>query len=304
MPMKRWPGGHDDLQRAAKKWSKAPSFKATDPGEAMGKFVLQLVTRGEEESHSMGSAFVVAPGIAITAAHVVDEMHKAHGFEPDENGEMTGRWLLIALQYVDGEARVWTVDNIVKSTFSDVAVLRLRGDPSWVDRERVRFTFRPPQVGERIWGVGYAGRARQAEDGTTEVSDGAHVSVGEVTEIFPTGRDKLLAPYPCFHVNCRFDDAQSGGPVFGIEGAVCGVISRSLPANGDDDEHTSVVAMIYPIVALSPNVDSREWKGEEPWVLYDYFRAVPGQVVDLHRVTREDDGSFTADMNPSPNDER
>jgi hypothetical protein len=37
-------------------------------------------------------------------------------------------------------------------------------------------------------------------------------TTGEVTAVFPEGRDRSMLPFPCYQVNARFDGGMSGGP--------------------------------------------------------------------------------------------
>jgi len=282
------------------KYSKQPAFTSTNPAQPIGRLALQLVSHAGEVCHSMGSAVLVAPGVAATAAHIMDSCKRAHGFEERQGAPPHGDWTLHAFQFgSEVEVRDFLVDRMTASEFSDVAILRLRGNPDWAPLLQPMLTFRPPAIGERVVGFGYAGRA-SINGQTLVVEPGAHTSVGEVIEVFPRARDRLLAPYPCLHVNCRFDDAMSGGPVFTEDGAVCGVISRNMPPFAEGESHASVVSLIWPIVGLSPHVPWEERPGDETFMLYDYYAANPQLVKDLHRVARLPDGSWKIDMSPAP----
>jgi Trypsin-like peptidase domain len=51
----------------------------------------------------------------------------------------------------------------------------------------------------------------------------ARINKGQVLEVFPEGRDRVILPFPCFRSDIPIYGANSGGPVFNRAGQVCGV---------------------------------------------------------------------------------
>ena len=49
------------------------------------------------------------------------------------------------------------------------------------------------------------------------------INRGEVLEIFPKRRDRVMMPFPCFRSDIPIYGGNSGGPVFDKEGRVCGI---------------------------------------------------------------------------------
>jgi hypothetical protein len=49
------------------------------------------------------------------------------------------------------------------------------------------------------------------------------VNRGQVREIFPNGRDRVMMPFPCFRSDVPIYGGNSGGPVFDKAGRVCGI---------------------------------------------------------------------------------
>jgi hypothetical protein len=93
---------------------------------------------------------------------------------------------------------------------------------------------------------------------------------GRITAAHPTGRDKTLAPYPCFETSASMANGQSGGPALDWERvAVIGVNSRSF---GE--------AVDYSLVS---------WLGralDEPFGFDDVeFRTGEGEVVPVRNTT-------------------
>ena len=59
-------------------------------------------------------------------------------------------------------------------------------------------------------------------------------SVGEVTNVYPMGRDSSMMPGPCFATNARYEGSMSGGPAFNDDGHLVGIVSSC--SKGDDVE--------------------------------------------------------------------
>ena len=75
---------------------------------------MALVAEHDGLSRSVGSAFAVAPGLAITASHVIDDcvnyQEKRDGYKrPDSVISLT------SFQSYDGKVFVWSVDFIYGS---------------------------------------------------------------------------------------------------------------------------------------------------------------------------------------------
>jgi hypothetical protein len=68
---------------------------------------------------------------------------------------------------------------------------------------------------------------------------------GVITEHFPTGRDKVLLPGPCFRTSMVIHGGASGGPVIGPKGTVVG-----LNSTGVGSEPLSFVSCISPLLEL------------------------------------------------------
>ncbi|QJR09886.1 hypothetical protein DSM104443_00936 [Usitatibacter rugosus] len=202
----------------------------------------------------MGTATLIGRGLALTAGHVMAACKQAYGLRTTGEGEVEGDFRLYGCQHVGGEVRQFLIDMFFAQEQTDVAVLRLRlGEAEWLPTGFPRWTLLPPKIGERVFAFGYAGIATQDVDGNTLITRDARTSVGEVKEHHLGGRDRLLAPFPCFRTNNRFDDAMSGGPVFTEGGRLCGVICANLPPAQEGEEHSSLVSLLWPI--LGANVE-------------------------------------------------
>ena len=115
------------------------------------QFAMQLISEVSGVATCIGSAFLVVPGLAMTAAHVVDD------YLLTSDGSATpGGPALIAIQLFEGRMLQWVVDAIYGSTACDVAFLRLLRPAWWgtdagqVNPRCARLSFNPPSLGDRI----------------------------------------------------------------------------------------------------------------------------------------------------------
>jgi S1-C subfamily serine protease len=56
---------------------------------------------------------------------------------------------------------------------------------------------------------------------------------GKIVEFYPTGRDSVLLPNPCYQTSIAIHGGASGGPVFDTQGKVRGINSTGFPAFPD-----------------------------------------------------------------------
>jgi Trypsin-like peptidase domain len=69
---------------------------------------------------------------------------------------------------------------------------------------------------------------------------------GIVTECYPSGRDRVMMPGPCFLTSIHLHGGASGGPVFDQFGRVCGINSTSFDGAPD----VSFVSMIGGLLEI------------------------------------------------------
>jgi hypothetical protein len=81
--------------------------------------------------------------------------------------------------------------------------------------------------GEKSPGVStatFAGRAAIPDYGVEyDLAYMARIGFGNVTQMFPDGRDSVMLPFPCFQSDIPVYGANSGGPVFDEKGRICGI---------------------------------------------------------------------------------
>jgi hypothetical protein len=69
---------------------------------------------------------------------------------------------------------------------------------------------------------------------------------GDIKEYYPTRRDSVLLPAPCYRTSIVIHDGASGGPVFSPSGSVFGINST-----GFDGTEISFVSRVHEIFSLT-----------------------------------------------------
>lgn len=172
----------------------------------------------------LGSGVMVAPGLLLTATHVLDEL-KSLEKQP------------IFMTFLPTGARGW-LGKESRNSMRESRYEEGRANPS--DLTLVSCTLNSdalvdyplnlgilkvglPLVGERLWAFGF--RHGLVENGITSVSP--MVSSGLVTAAFPHGRGERM-PAPCIEVAMETMGGMSGGPVVDSDGNIIGVVSSSF----------------------------------------------------------------------------
>ena len=171
----------------------------------------------------MGSAVMVAPGILLTATHVLDEI-ASEGCTP------------VFLTFIEGGARAWLprdVSTLSKPSqfpgrddaISDLALVSctLNSDAA----EAYPLTLAPmqialPLIGDRLWAIGFRHQGIDARAALVTPL----VSSGLVVAAYPSGRGERMIS-PCFEVNMETVGGMSGGAVVNADGFLVGLVSSS-----------------------------------------------------------------------------
>lgn len=184
-----------------------------------------LQSSPEEGLRFVGSAVMIAPGLAVTATHVFMDFWE--GLEANEER--------MALQGIrsDGTADMWNVRHITRAEGDDMALLGIelmsKIHANWYI-STFPLTTRTPFAGEPILIAGFREEkeSRHVDPGDvstqTNVGD-MYVARGEVGEIYEDRRDQAL-PFPAFEVQCGSHGGMSGGAVLDDAGKLLGVITR------------------------------------------------------------------------------
>lgn len=213
------------------------------------------ISGGVFEYQLLGSGVIIGPHIGITALHVLDEYAKKfHGRSISEIGKIPQeeRFGLIVHRGPAGGLETWYIEKYYYSADIDTVILQFygaTGGEKWAPF-RPRLQLDPPRIGSRVHAIGHSALDRSVNGLSVSFNMKTWSATGEVQEIHPAGRDKILLRFPCFLTNARFDGGMSGGGVFTEDGNLCGIVCSNM-APTDGGQHTSYVSLLYPVLGLT-----------------------------------------------------
>jgi hypothetical protein len=191
---------------------------------------------------AFGTAFFVAPGVALTARHVIDDYaERGRGLET-----------LFAVG-ADGEyLRAWSVLSVVTGIDKgDCCIITLMPRfklPRGTGFAYFQLSARLPRPNEIVAAAGFPS-TREAFPYDTqtplEVELDPQYSAGTVLEFYAR-RDNHL-PTPSFLSDVAAPGGMSGGPVFDVNGHVVGVVSTSIE---HEDGWSTFVTQIWPALVF------------------------------------------------------
>lgn len=174
-----------------------------------------------------GTAVIVAPGLAITASHVLDGIWTQFGYDRSSKNIQ----LDVYLNQLNTGA-CWYVSHASSWVGTDITVLSLtaRNDKARsACVGRLALTVDPPAVGTKVTALGYPGTGLTIPRNDRDLLEMSFtvtptVSEGEVIEVHRSLRDSANLRFPCFAVNAEFSAGMSGGAVFNENRELCGLV--------------------------------------------------------------------------------
>ena len=178
-----------------------------------------------------GSGVMVAPGLVLSATHVLRD-------HADAIADRKLSVYCIGLR-PEGRMDLWAVRSSLRyaEDSSDIMFLGVELNSAIADDWYVSclpIPTRAPEEGERLTIIGYRFDRPDAEplpiiNGVRAVGRGdLYVAAGEVATIHCPYRDRLLAPFPAIEVKCGSLNGMSGGAVIDADGALVGILSRGF----------------------------------------------------------------------------
>jgi hypothetical protein len=258
------------------------TFKHTGLNSPITEFSIMLVGRRDDQYSVVGSGIMIGQRVAITAYHVIDELHNIFD---DERADRTGsnittQFTLQAIHFPNNGTTgwAWDVRQVFHDDQLDVAFLRLQP----TNEEQLSYNWRsprlqllPPPVGTVVSAFGYHSSETEIDRTSqrVQITTNPFTSTGIVQEIHHIKRDTVMLPFPCFRTDCRFDRGMSGGPVFSSTGALCGIICTNFTNYAPDEaeHHTSYVAALWPSMVTKVAFNR---SGYPPDVYYPAFELV------------------------------
>jgi len=226
----------------------------TEPS-VITEYAFHLMGWRDDHYDPMGTAFLIAPDLLLTAKHVIDDYwEKLDGRAIGEGGH--GEFFCTAFQeLVTGRFERYDVRKVwsPNSYWMDLAIMALDRPVAFSDSKApsgLTINAIPPPIGSQVFAFGYHNGIATIGEDEIAISRIASTTIGIVKEIHPQGRDRLLS-WPCFEVNARFEGGMSGGPVFNQQGEVCGLICRGMKFEDPTTEPLSYATMIWPMLAIT-----------------------------------------------------
>jgi hypothetical protein len=252
-----------------------PLFVETPLPSPITEFTVQVLSNFEGADHfASGTGVIVAPYLAMSARHVLDDHWRRHHGKPmPMEEENAGGFSFILAQIVGSTVNLWTVSRLWVSGETDIVFLHLtpysEGASKYVFR-RPTMDMLPPKTGEKIHAFGYSGSSIEVGGPKNlTVRHNPSTTHGNVVEVFHQLRDPVTMPFPCFRTNARFDGGMSGGPVFNEAGLLCGMICSSYPPFEPDEDHASYAVSLWPAMAIPLDLDLLTRSAVDRYPTYD-----------------------------------
>jgi hypothetical protein len=232
---------------------------------------------------AVGSGVVVAPGLAMTASHVIDGCFR-YREQIDGYKRSDSALSLTAVQSYDDKVFMWTVDFIYGSILSDIAFLRFVrpnwwGDgPGQVKPAFARLNLNPPAPGDRVRVFGFPNSEMQ--DGILNIYP-AECECRVLTVEARTGEPKWNRPLAHMQLEGEIEHGMSGGPCFDEHWNVIGVNS-----SGWSGVSLATVALLWP--AMKIEIDLYK---TGPFPAIELFRSGDNAALGYQRIYITSDGS-------------
>ena len=205
--------------------------------------------------HASGSGVLIAPGLALTAKHVLKDYSDRLG---DPRGwrhtGLSSPFGIQAIQYrTDGPSITWDVWSASFHEPLDIAVVQLAPRtelPNGFRHVSAALEGAVPKVGDRVQAFGFSRTSVVFDERRGWLLNARpEGAVGQVTQVFPKTRDSVSMPFPACEMNMQVLGGMSGGPVFHDNGRVCGILCSSIDF-ADGTSHVSFASLIRPAVSL------------------------------------------------------
>lgn len=201
----------------------------------------------------IGSALLISPYHAITAAHVVREYASGVGLEIDgsqSEARIQGSLYLLDARNEGTQSRDHVAKAIFFSRKQDLCLLTLRENSNLPNYPLL--DFRPPRVSERLFGIGFPNTLLSTIAGSNGIMGlgvDPTVTDGYVIDVHPERFSAVERPFPGVTVAFRSEGGMSGGPVFSIlTGRAIGIISSGLNTADQYGMYQSNVATLAPLL--------------------------------------------------------
>jgi hypothetical protein len=215
------------------------------------QITMPIVSNHDGELRCIGTAFAVAPGLAITADHVADDWQNYQEMR-DGYKRTDAKYSVSSFQWCEGSLWEWRVDGIYVSKSADIAFLRFIRPEWWgtgqgqIQPAWARLSFNPPDVGDEVRVFGFP--ESHIEDGILTISPSECIARVRHIELLSQGGAR---PYSHVELDGETLGGMSGGPCFDKNWNVVGVNSRGWTFL--DAPPISYMALLWP--AMNVEID-------------------------------------------------
>jgi len=249
-------------------------FKLVGINHKLSEISLVLLGDDGYEFDVFGTGFFIAPGLVITAKHVMEDYWKRYHYGlpfPKRKVEKETNFNVRGLQFYDNGTRrgLWYSEVMWVSDFTDVAFLFFK--PENEDAKDYRceiiyeLTMYAPKHREKVVSFGYPDTEVNLIQRTPALKFDCRPrftrSIGEVLNVHERYFKRGYVEFPSIETNARFDHGMSGGPVFNIAGQICGVVSAG--------SGPTYVALLWPAMLTRLDIDLETGTPTEPYLVCD-----------------------------------
>lgn len=204
-----------------------------------------------------GSGVLIAPGLAMTAKHVTEDMERLDRrydpARPRGTGFMPEYGTMLYQVPRFGQEPRWATTINWLSRDTDITVMRVVPDSNCavaventiLPRAYYDWILCPPPVGARVQLYGFPLPAIANEGNQHRGAIQFVEQDGIVEEVFEPIRTHGMLEFPCYRLSKPVDHAFSGGPVF-YDGALVGIVSA-----GATYDNRAWVASLWPLALLT-----------------------------------------------------
>jgi hypothetical protein len=256
-------------------------IRNVEPQHPAMQVAMALIAENDGESRCVGTGFAVAPGLAVTAQHVIDGC-ATYQEKRDGYRRPGAQFSLHAIQLHEGKICQWSVEAIYGSTAADIAFLQLSRPAWWGDgpgqvKPRIaRLNLNPPNIGDELRIFGFPNSKFEGVSLVVSPSECA-------CRVRRVDRElSVLSPHWRIEVEGEIEPGMSGGPCFDANWDVVGVNSSEW--RGDDI--LAYVAPLWPAMKLEIDLFK-----SGPFPAIDLFKQGPLRALGYRRVYVASEGT-------------
>jgi hypothetical protein len=213
-----------------------------------------VAVRADATFYASGSGVLIAPGIALTAKHVLKDYSNKLEDEASWRDGPISAFGIQAIQFrTDGPPVTWDVWSASFLEPLDIALVQLAPRTILASdfcHVTAKLEVCLPKVGHRVQAFGCPHASVTFDEHLGWRLDAQpQGAVGCITQVFADSRDSVSLPFPSFEMNTQVLGGMSGGPVFHENGRVCGILCSSFELLVDTVD-VSYASLVQPALAL------------------------------------------------------